>query len=589
MAKQKTKTAAESAPTGEYTVLARRYRPQQFADLIGQEPIARALTNAITSDRVAHAYLFTGVRGTGKTSTARILAKALNCKEGPTPTPCDHCEICLSIMSGQDIDVLEIDGASNNKAEEARDLRQTVGTLPTRSRYKIYIIDEVHMLSTAAFNVLLKTLEEPPPHVKFIFATTEIQKVPLTILSRCQRFDFTGITSSRIADHLKQVVKAEGVNADDAALAIIARRAGGSMRDAQSLLDQLIANDGDTLTAEKVHQVLGTATDERMLKLVQAMVDRDAAASFELLRSFHEEGLQLGELLDQLIEYWRCLMVLNCAGKNYPDISLTEGHRDRAFQHAQSLPLDSILAGLDVLTSTKARLRGSNHGLVLLEMAILRLIRLDELLPLSNLIASLNSASPASLGADDPAKKNYRPNPPLSQPLAASPAQPFTAAPLVESAKKQLTLPELWAEVLQREGPMLVSHLASAGPPAIIGPNALVIRFPSRYTSHYDYCSQTRNVDEIQKSLTEITGDVWTIRFEIDATDATSPATEVNQPARVTQKSRTDQLRKFALVDGLMEKLGARLLKVDDGFGEVAVPDDIVVPADPDPAVSEES
>jgi len=578
MAKQKSKSAETTAApgrTGEYTVLARRYRPQQFADLIGQEPVARALTNAIQSDRVAHAYLFTGVRGTGKTSTARILAKALNCVNGPTPTPCDQCEICQSVTSGQDIDVLEIDGASNNKAEEARDLRQTVGTRPARARYKIYIIDEVHMLSTAAFNVLLKTLEEPPPHVKFIFATTEVQKVPLTILSRCQRFDFTGITSSRIAEHLKQIVKAENAEADDDALMIVARRAGGSMRDAQSLLDQLIAYDGEKLTADRVHQILGTATDERMLKLVRTVVDRDAAQAFTLLASFHEEGLQLGELLDQLIDYWRCLMVLNTAGRNYPDVSLTEAHRQQAFEYAQSLALDSILAGLDVLTTTKSRLRGSNHGLVLLEMAVLRLIRLDELLPIAQVIAQLGQAGTAQLA--DLSKKNSLTAAEAGTPVfttTTKPAQaPRVAVGTTPSANRSIE--EIWSEVLQKEGPMLVAQLAMGKPPAISGPNSLVISFINRYTSAYDYCSQSRNVEGLQKSLQAVTGQSWTVRFDIDRTvenTGTNPVPEADATKPVTHRSRSEQVKKIPLIDAAMDKLGARLLKVDDGFGQTDSP-----------------
>src|SRR5437762_8812796 len=243
MAKAKTPPQAGPQPTdtaAEYTVVARRYRPQQFADLIGQEHVAAALVNALQSNRVAHAYLFTGARGVGKTSAARILAKALNCEKGPTPTPCDRCEICQSIASGEDTDVLEIDGASNRGIDEIREIRQNVQYRPSRSRYKMYIIDEVHMLTPQAFNALLKTLEEPPEHIKFIFATTEVQKIPITILSRCQRFDFPGIGTARIVERLRQVVAGEAREVDDEALELIARRAGGSMRDAQSLLDQLL-------------------------------------------------------------------------------------------------------------------------------------------------------------------------------------------------------------------------------------------------------------------------------------------------------------------------------------------------------------
>src|SRR5215212_10865811 len=241
-----------AASDGRYTVIARRYRPQSFDELVGQEHVARALQQAISSGRVGHAYLFTGARGVGKTSAARILAKALNCVEGPTPTPCNKCDVCLRVTAGDDIDVLEIDGASNRGIDEIRQLRQNVAVRPSRVRYKIYIIDEVHMLTKEAFNALLKTLEEPPEHVKFIFATTEVQKIPITVLSRCQRFDFAGIS-------LPQIVEKEGLKAEKEALELVARRAGGSMRDAQSLLDQLLAFGGERLTADQVHHLLGTA------------------------------------------------------------------------------------------------------------------------------------------------------------------------------------------------------------------------------------------------------------------------------------------------------------------------------------------
>jgi len=232
---------APGPPLEQYTVVARRYRPQTFAELVGQEHIAQALANAISTQRVGHAYLFTGARGVGKTSTARILAKALNCVHGPSPTPCNQCDICQMISAGNDLDVLEIDGASKRGIDDIRQLRDNVGIRPSRARYKIYIIDEVHMLTKEAFNALLKTLEEPPEHVKFIFCTTEPTKIPVTILSRCQRFDFAGIDTVAISQRLRQIVEAEGVEADDAALELIARRAAGSMRDGQSLLEKLLA------------------------------------------------------------------------------------------------------------------------------------------------------------------------------------------------------------------------------------------------------------------------------------------------------------------------------------------------------------
>ncbi len=297
------------APNAEYVVVARRYRPQTFAELVGQQHVAQALAGAIASNRVGHAYLFTGARGVGKTSSARILAKALNCVHGPTATPCNQCDICRAISSGDDVDVLEIDGASNRGIDEMRQLRQNVNVRPSRARFKIYIIDEVHMLTKEAFNALLKTLEEPPEHVKFIFCTTEPEKIPITILSRCQRFDFAGIQTKSIADRLRQIVETEGVEAEPAALEAIARRAAGSLRDSQSLLEQLLAFGGQKLTLDDVHRMLGTTGDRRLVELAAHLVACDAAAALGDLDRSLAEGSDVGPLIDQLLGYFRDVMV----------------------------------------------------------------------------------------------------------------------------------------------------------------------------------------------------------------------------------------------------------------------------------------
>src|SRR5687767_8566282 len=240
-----------------YQVLARKYRPQRFEDLVGQEPVSRALQNAVASGRVAHAFLFTGVRGVGKTTTARLLAKALNCESGPTAKPCNQCDPCREITSGVDLDVLEMDGASNNSVDDVRRLQESIPYRPARDRYKIVIVDEVHMLSTGAFNAFLKTLEEPPPHVKFIFATTESHKVPITIRSRCQRYDFRLIPQAVVSGKIRDILGTEGIRADDAAVAMVAREAAGSMRDALTLLDQIVALGGNDLRGEEVARALG--------------------------------------------------------------------------------------------------------------------------------------------------------------------------------------------------------------------------------------------------------------------------------------------------------------------------------------------
>src|SRR3954465_15708345 len=274
----------------QYVVVARRYRPQDFSQLIGQGQVSQALANAINTNRVGHAYLFTGARGVGKTSTARIFAKALNCIQGPTTTPCGQCDICQGIAAGGDVDVIEIDGASNRGIDEIRQLRSNVNVRPSRARYKIYIIDEVHMLTTPAFNALLKTLEEPPEHVKFIFCTTEADKIPITVLSRCQRFDFPPIEMKSIVERLSHICQNEGIEAEPEALQIIARRAAGSMRDSQSLLEQLLSFGGEKITVADVHSLLGTAHSSRLTAIANCIARRDPAAALKEVEAAVNEG-----------------------------------------------------------------------------------------------------------------------------------------------------------------------------------------------------------------------------------------------------------------------------------------------------------
>ncbi|MFO0789203.1 MAG: DNA polymerase III subunit gamma/tau [Pirellulales bacterium] len=395
MAASSTTAESESAQAnGRYTVIARRYRPQAFDELVGQEHVARALQQAISSDRVGHAYLFTGARGTGKTSAARILAKALNCVHGPTPTPCNDCEVCRAVSTGDDIDVLEIDGASNNGVDQVRQLRQNAAVRPTRTRYKIYIIDEVHMLSASAFNALLKTLEEPPEHVKFIFATTEPQKIPITILSRCQRFDFAGISSAAIQARLAQIAEAEGVAVDADALQILASRAAGSMRDSQSLLEQLLAVGGERVTAADVNNLLGIAPAERLSGLVQHLVNRDAPGALAELESTIRSGVEVGLLLDQLVGYFRDVMAL-CVGCQADQMLYAlPSQADEVRAIGQQLGISTVLAIGQILDHTSARMRVSMHGRTLVEMAIVRICQIGELEELATIVAELRGAAP---------------------------------------------------------------------------------------------------------------------------------------------------------------------------------------------------
>ena len=379
--------------SGEYVVVARRYRPQSFDELIGQQHVAQALCNAIDTNRVGHAYLFTGARGVGKTSAARILAKALNCVDGPTASPCGQCDICISVASGSDVDVLEIDGASNRGIDEIRQLRSNVNVRPSRARFKVYIIDEVHMLTREAFNALLKTLEEPPAHVKFIFCTTDPEKMPITVLSRCQRFDFAPVESNAIVDRLQQIVAAEGATAESEALMMLARRAAGSMRDSQSLLEQLLSFAGDSITVDAVHKMFGTARSGRIAALVDHLQGRDAAAALGELDAAVNEGVDIGQLAEQLVGHLRDMMAagIGCDGELL--LHNAPGDIEELHEKANAWGLETLLAALQILDHIVARMRQSIHRRTLVEMAIVRIANLGDLQQLSDLIATIKSGS----------------------------------------------------------------------------------------------------------------------------------------------------------------------------------------------------
>jgi DNA polymerase III subunit gamma/tau len=576
MAKNKQPSDQPAPPPAEYTVLARRYRPRQFTDLVGQEPVAQSLKNAIESNRVAHAYLFTGARGVGKTSTARILAKALNCVKGPIATPCDECDICNAISSGEDMDVLEIDAASNRGIDEMRALRQNVQFRPSRARYKIYIVDEVHMLTGPAFNALLKTLEEPPAHVKFIMATTEAQSIPITILSRCQRFDFAGIGMTGIVERLQEIVASEGMQADAEALTIVARRAGGSMRDAQSLLDQLLAFGGKKLTAEQVHRLLGTANEERVAVLAGAVLGREPRQALELLGQAVDQGLQLGELLDQLIEYWRDLMVVNCAGIENQDLSVTGKQRTVLKDQADRLKPDTILAGLDVLVSAKNRMRFTSHGRVLMEMALVRLCRLDDLVPLSQLAlwvsgeggtAGVPPNKAVTSQSSGESKRDSLSSPPAEKKKVAADPPPSFLGPLTPNS-----LQAIWEQVLAQVGFILANELRKLSDIAIAGPNTLVLRIPVGYNLTSDQYLDNSRLAKVEETLGKIVGQACSIRLEVTGLRNGEQAPRTSEPApalaATTKKQRQrSEIAQVPLVGKAMDVLDSQIVQMDEDFG----------------------
>jgi DNA polymerase-3 subunit gamma/tau len=357
-----------------YLVLARKWRPRQFNEVVAQEHVTRTLENAIKQNRLASAYLFTGPRGVGKTTMARLLAKAANCEQGPTTTPCDACTNCVEITDGRNLDVLEIDGASNRGIDEVRNLRENARYTPTRGKRKIYIIDEVHMLTEPAFNALLKTLEEPPPHVLFIFATTEVHKVPATILSRCQRFDFRRVPLPEIVAQLKAICEKEKVEIDDASLALIAKKAEGSMRDSQSLLDQVIAYCGEQVRREEVAQLFGMIDQDLFFACTDAIAQRDVGKGLELSEHIYTSGYHLGEFLDRLAEHFSNVLTTRVTDSTAHLFGL-DGYVER-YQHAAALFSEvEVLRCLQMITDTQVKLSRVANPRVLLEMLLLKMIQ----------------------------------------------------------------------------------------------------------------------------------------------------------------------------------------------------------------------
>jgi len=378
-----------------YIVLARKYRSQTFDDVVGQEPISQTLKNAIKTGKVAHAYLFTGTRGVGKTTMARILAKSLNCLsvDEPTTKPCCKCDSCVAINIGEDIDVIEIDGASNNRVDEIRELRENVIYRPARSRFKIYIIDEVHMLTTGAFNALLKTLEEPPSHVKFIFATTEPNKVILTIQSRCQRFDFNNIPAGKIAEQLKFILKQEKIKCEEDLLLPLAKMANGSMRDGLSLLDRLISTGIEPLTAEMLEQYLGRANSEKIYNLIGKIGDSDAAGTLAAVEDLINSGISEVQVVDSLVDYMRDLMVVKYTSADSEFLALTSEQRKRTGELAEKFDTAGLIYNITALEKLRWTLKNSDTPRALLDALMLRFALSEHFLNVDELMSQLQGRS----------------------------------------------------------------------------------------------------------------------------------------------------------------------------------------------------
>jgi DNA polymerase-3 subunit gamma/tau len=399
-----------------YRVLARRWRPQRFDDVVGQRGVTQTLRNAIATSRIAQSFVFAGPRGVGKTTTARILARALNCENGATADPCGVCDACIEIAEGRDMDVLEIDAATHTQVDKVRDIIIAgLGMSPVRNRYKIFIIDEVHRLSPQSFDALLKSIEEPPPHVVFMMATTEIEKVPATIQSRSQVFELKAIGLPQIADQLRKIVAAEGIGIDDAALMLVARAGDGSMRDAQSALDQVLAFSGERITAEDVSTVLGLVRRDLLFDMAEAVANEDGAAAFALAATAVEAGYDLRLVVRELARLTRDLLVVSIDRSRAADPEIAaEAERDRIAALAARFSNEDLMRAFDVLTKAEFDIRGSMYPRYHLEMALLRWIHLRKLVPLSDLIQQMDKGGAVA------ARPAAPPAAPRAMPAAAS-------------------------------------------------------------------------------------------------------------------------------------------------------------------------
>ncbi|MDY0301029.1 MAG: DNA polymerase III subunit gamma/tau [Trichlorobacter sp.] len=529
-----------------YVVLARKYRPQTFAELTGQEHVSRTLQNAINSGRVAHAFLFTGARGVGKTSAARILAKALNCISGPAAEPCNSCHICQEITNCTSTDVLEIDGASNTGVDDVRELRDNSRYLPSQSRYKIYIIDEVHMLSNNAFNALLKILEEPPPHVKFIFATTEPHKLPITILSRCQRFDFKRIPIGKLVAQLRHIATKENIEISDAALAMIARKGDGSMRDALSCFDQVLAFCGNKVADEDVITLVGVVDRKLLADISAALFSGDTQEALQGIKRVGTYGYSIRQFTQELIGHFRNLLITGSVKKAGDILDLAEAEFAELSKQAATVKPDEIQRSLVLLMQAESNMAHSAFPRLLLEMVFIKISKLQPVLPIEELleqIRQLEAGMPAvALQPDNRQKVTDTYVPDYHQPVVQETVK------LQQVAEKTLSAPaapkgegwEGFVEYCRAQKPLLGGALEH-GLPLKFGKELMEIGFPEG-SFHLSSMRDKDNQQQLQQLAADFNGTA--VKVIISAAEAArQQVTSLAETKEQKQQKKQDEIR----------------------------------------------
>ncbi len=546
-----------------YVVFARKYRPQTFNDVVAQEHVTRTLRNAVVNNRIASGYLFCGPRGTGKTTVARILAKALNCANGPTENPCGVCSQCNEIAAGTSMDVLEIDAASNTGVDDIRTLRENIRYLPAGGKKRIYIIDEVHRLSGSAFDALLKTLEEPPSHVLFVFATTEPLKVPETILSRTQRFDFRRVSVEELAKHLRHIATEEKIEITDAALHLLARKADGSVRDSLSLMDQIVAFSGETIDEPQVVQALGLIDREFLFGFVDAIAAADRKQALRLTGKVIENGIDVGDFAEELLEHLRILMILQSDPEASGALSLTSTEMQEYLKQAEFFQVGDILRLMNMIVDLNNGLKSGLDERLLVEVTAVKMASMESTVKLSDLLEKLNSGAPMPVVSapvapqsaasskppelfTPPSVKRAAPSPTKPTPVAANP-QP-SVQPQQTWPNKPMNLPQVqagWEGFLtnfRQNYPMLASQLRMAELTAVKD-NQITLMFFSAGEASRQLAQKPENSQTITNALRDYYRANVTVRFEIDMTKeypagfADQSAGQKVDPAKLVENS----------------------------------------------------